>query len=249
MAATILEVSDLTKRYGEFTAVDRISFTVNAGEIVGLLGPNGAGKTTTIHMLLSLLSPTAGTIRVFGKELWEHREEILQAMNFAAPYAALPYNLTVFENLMFFATLYGVPRHRERAEQMLAEFQLEPFRRQRAGSLSSGEQMRLALAKAFLNTPRLLLLDEPTVSLDPAVARELRGEIQARTAREEGAILWTSHNMREIESMCDRIIFLRGGRIIADDSPGRLRAQFETKDLEELFISLAEEGPGEGTRP
>lgn len=249
MTRPILEVEQLTKHYGDFAAVDRISFAIHEGQIVGLLGPNGAGKTTTIQMLLSLLTPTEGRIQVFGRELWDHREEILEKVNFAAPYAALPYNLTVRENLMFFATLYGVRDYRRRVHQMLAEFRLQPFQRQRTGGLSSGEQTRLSLAKAFLNRPRLLLLDEPTSSLDPSIARELRGEIYNRITAIQGAVLWTSHNMREIETMCDRVVFLRKGRIIADDSPENLRTRFRKDDLEDIFISLADEQAAEVRSP
>lgn len=245
MPKPVLRVEGLTKRYGDFTAVDRISFSVYEGKIVGLLGPNGAGKTTTIQMLLSLLSPTEGRIEVFGKELWAHRETILENVSFAAPYASLPYNLTVYENLMVFATLYGVRGYRERVERMLTEFRLQEFRDQRSGGLSSGEQTRLSLAKAFLNRPRLLLLDEPTSSLDPSIARELRREIYERTQAMRGAVLWTSHNMREVEVMCDRVVFLRRGRIIADDTPENLRKRFRQDDLEDVFISLADEATTE----
>lgn len=239
--SSVVQVENLTKKYGKFTAVDNISFEIKEGEVVGFLGPNGAGKSTTIHMLLSLLAPTEGTIEIFGKSLKDHREEILQNINFAAPYAALPYNLTPYENLFVFALLYGVKNAREKVETLLKEFHLEKFRKARTGELSSGEQTRLELAKAFLNEPKLLLLDEPTSSLDPAIARELRKEVYNRTKKVGGAVLWTSHNMREIEVMCDRVIFLSHGTIVADDTQENLRNQFEKSDLEEIFIQLAEE--------
>lgn len=248
MATPILQLRNLTKQYGDFKAVKGISFAVHEGEIVGLLGPNGAGKTTTIQMLLSLLMPTSGTIEVFGRDLWAHREAALEQVNFAAPYASLPYNLTIYENLMVFATLYAVPDYRDRVNEMIAAFDLEDFRDQRSGGLSSGEQTRLSLAKAFLNNPRLLLLDEPTSSLDPAVARDLRAHIAERIRGHQGAVLWTSHNMREVETMCDRVVFLRHGEIIANDTPDALRRRFQQTDLEEIFIRLAEDGTEMGAR-
>lgn len=236
---TILRVQELTKRYGDFTAVDRVSFQVQEGEIVGLLGPNGAGKTTTIHMLLSLLEPTEGKIEVFDRELFSHREEILEKVNFVAPYAGLPHNLSVRENLTVFGLLYGIKNLREKIEALLKDFHLLEFRDSRTGILSSGEQTRLALAKAFLNSPKLLLLDEPTVSLDPAIARELRQAIYYRMKEIKGAVVWTSHNMREVETMCTRIIFLLHGKIVADDTPENLKKTFQKQDLEDIFVSLA----------
>ena len=242
--ARILKVENLTKRYNGLTAVDHISFEVGEGEIVGLVGPNGAGKTTTIQMLLSLVEPSEGRIEVFGRDLASHREAILEKMNFAAPYAALPYNLTVYENLMVFSFLYGVRHRKAKIESLLDEFRLTEFRHQRTGALSSGEQTRVGLAKAFLNDPKLLLLDEPAASLDPVIARALRSRVAQRIKAAQGAIVWTSHNMREIETMCDRIIFLSRGRVVADDTLENLRRRFNRQDLEEIFITLAEEAQG-----
>ena len=218
--------------------MSNISFNVKEGEIVGLLGPNGAGKTTTIHMILSLLAPSKGKVKIFGKDLQKHREEILARMNFVAPYAEPPYNLTVYENLVIFSLLYHVKDYKKKIEAMLDEFRLKDFRKKMTGELSSGEHTRLALAKAFLNDPKLLILDEPTASLDPDIARELRQKIWNRMREIGGAVLWTSHNMREVEEMCTRIIFLMHGKIIADDTPAGLRKQFGQDDLEEVFISI-----------
>ena len=237
--SVVLKVENLTKRYGKTTAVDHISFEVKEGEVVGLLGPNGAGKSTTIHMLLSLLTSTEGTIEIFGKNLKEHRQEILTQMNFAASYAQLPYNLTPLENLKVFALLYGVKNWRGKAEVLLEEFDLEKFKNSRTGGLSSGEQTRLGLAKAFLNDPKLLLLDEPTASLDPLVAKRLRKDLYDRMEKNGGSILWTSHNMREIEAMCDRVIFLSHGKIVASGTQENLQKQFGKPNLEEIFIQLA----------
>ena len=237
----VVKVQQVTKTYGKITAVNRISFEMREGEVVGLLGPNGAGKSTTIHMLLSLLEPTEGTIEIFGENLKAHREEILQHMNFATSYSMLPHNLTPYENLKVFALLYGVKNWKEKADSLLEEFNLGAFRNARTGGLSSGEQMRLVLAKAFLNDPKLLLLDEPTSSLDPAVARDLRRKIYYKMEELNGTILWTSHNMREIEAVCDRIIFLANGKIVADDTPENLKAAYQKDDLEEIFITIAEQ--------
>ncbi|MBM3941497.1 MAG: ABC transporter ATP-binding protein [SAR202 cluster bacterium] len=234
----ILKVTDLAKSYKHLTVVDRISFQVEEGEVVGLLGPNGAGKTTTIHMLLSLVKPSGGSIQIFGQELAKDREGILARMNFAAGYAALPYNLSVYENLNIFSLLYGIPDRRAKIEQLLQEFQLTRFRKQRTGALSSGEQTRVGLAKAFLNDPKLLLLDEPTASLDPSIARDLRALVRNKMRAVQGAILWTSHNMQEIERVCDRIIILKQGRIVAQGTLEQLRRQFEQDDLEEIFVAL-----------
>jgi ABC-2 type transport system ATP-binding protein len=236
----ILKVENLTKAYGELTVVDHISFQIQEGEVVGLIGPNGAGKTTTIHMLLSLLEPSQGTIEVFVQDLSKHRVRILEKINFAAPYAALPHNLSIRENLLVFALLYNVPNVRERVEALIQDFRLTKFRNTKTGALSSGEQTRLGLAKAFLNNPQLLLLDEPTASLDPLVAKEFRSHIQERMKAVQGAILWTSHNMREIETMCTRVIFLLHGKIVADDTPENLRRKFQKQDLEEIFLSVTQ---------
>jgi ABC-2 type transport system ATP-binding protein len=239
--ATILRVTNLTKQYNGFTAVNRISFEVKEGEIVSLLGPNGAGKTTTIQMLLSLVSPTSGDIEVFGKNLKGHREELLAMMNFSAPYSLLPYNLTPREALTVFSLLYGVRNYRERVKSLVDEFNLGELVNKKIGQLSSGEQMRLGVAKAFVNNPRLLLLDEPTASLDPPTARQLRARILNLIRESRGAVLWTSHNMREVETVSDRIIFLSRGRVVADDTPQNLKKRFGQEDLEEIFIIIANE--------
>jgi ABC-2 type transport system ATP-binding protein len=237
--ATILRVSDLTKQYGNLTAVDHVSFEVKEREIVSLLGPNGAGKTTIIQMLLTLVAPTSGDIEIFGKNLDDHREELLSMMNFTAPYSLLPYNLTPKESLTVFSLLYGVQDYKERAKFLIDEFGLGELADKKIGRLSSGEQMRIGIAKAFVNNPRLLLLDEPTASLDPFIARELRVKILRLVQAAGGAVLWTSHNMREIEEVSDRIIFLSRGQIVADDTPENLKNRFGQEDLEEIFISIS----------
>ncbi|HET8541513.1 MAG TPA: ABC transporter ATP-binding protein [Anaeromyxobacter sp.] len=239
--APILAVEDLRKSYGTVAAVDGVSFQVAPGEIVGLLGPNGAGKTTTINMILGVLAPSSGAIRIDGLDLARRRCEALQRANFAAVYAPLPGNLTVAQNLRVFGLLYGVRDLGARVEALLAEFDLLPFRNAKTGVLSSGEQTRVSLAKAMLNRPRLLLLDEPTASLDPAVARDLRARIRGIAACEAEGVLWTSHNMREVEEVCDRVLFLSHGRILLEGDPRKLPAEHGRATLEDLFIAVARE--------
>ncbi len=237
----ILAVAGLRKAYGPVVAVDGISFSVGPGEIVGLLGPNGAGKTTTINMALGVLAPDAGAIRVEGLDLATHRSEALERMNFAAVYSPLPGNLTVVQNLRVFGLIYGVRPLAERIEELLAQYDLERFRNSRSGVLSSGEQTRLSLAKAMLNRPRLLLLDEPTASLDPATAREMRARIRGFAAPGTGGVLWTSHNMYEVVEVCDRVLFLSRGKILLEGDPRTLPGAHGKASLEELFITVARE--------
>ena len=237
----VLLVEGLHKSYGAVAAVDGISFQVAPGEIVGLLGPNGAGKTTTINMILGVLSPTSGAIQIDGLDLARRRCEALQRTNFAAVYAPLPGNLTVSQNLRVFGLMYGHRNVRARVEALLADFDLVPFRNMKTGVLSSGEQTRVSLAKAMLNSPRLLLLDEPTASLDPSVARDLRARIRSIAAREGEGVLWTSHNMREVEEVCDRVLFLAHGRILLEGDPHTLPGEHGWGTLEDLFIAVARE--------
>jgi len=236
---TVLRATNLKKAYGEFFAVDGISFEVKAGETLGFVGPNGAGKTTTIHMLLGLLTPTEGQIEILGKNFESARENILESINFVAANVFLPHNLTVKQNLTIFSMLYGRKPQIEKIKKLLNTFHLEDFENQKAGKLSSGELSRLSLAKAFLNDPKILLLDEPTASLDPAVAAEVRQIIKKQQESFGTAIVWTSHNMREIETVCDRIIFIHHGKILAEGTPEELRKRFGKQDLEEIFIHLA----------
>ena len=235
----ILTVTDLTKRYGDTTAVDGISFRVAPREIVGLLGPNGAGKTTTINLILGVLAPSQGNITIHGIDLAKHRAHAMSHTNFSAVYAPLPGNLTVWQNLYMFGLIYGVAKLKTRIETLLTEYNLVRFRHTKCGLLSSGEQARAALAKAMLNQPALLLLDEPTASLDPATARELRRHIRDFTTRGDGGVLWTSHNMAEVENVCDRVLFLAHGKILLEGNPRTLPAEHGAENLEELFIQVA----------
>jgi len=238
---TVLEVENLTKVYNGKKAVDDISLSLKKGEIVGLLGPNGAGKTSTINMILGILEPTAGRIRIFGKDLTEHRSLIMQKVNFAAAYAQLPGNMSPLQNLFIMARLYGVPNPWERAEAALREFGLEKFIHQRTGYLSSGEQSRLNLAKALINEPQLLILDEPTASIDPSASEIMRSKIKEYVARSKAAVLWTSHDMYEITAVCERILFISHGKILLEGNPRELPERYGKKNLEELFIAVARE--------
>jgi len=238
---TALRVANLHKRYGSITALDDLSFTVQRGEIVGLLGPNGAGKTTTINMVLGVLRATAGSIEIDGIDIAKHRARALARTNFAAVYAALPGNLTVIENLRFFGLLYGIDGLRARVDELLEEFDLVHLRHTKCGLLSSGEQTRAALAKAMLNKPQLLLLDEPTASLDPSAAQIVRAKIKSLASQDDCGILWTSHNMLEVEAVCDRVLFLSHGKALLEGNPRSLPAEHGVTTLEELFIRVARE--------
>ncbi len=237
----ILKIEGLTKDYGSIKAVDHVSFSINSGKIVGLLGPNGAGKTTTINMILGILDPTQGSIEIFGKSLKDNRSKISKSINFAAVYAHMPANLTVWQNLYVFGLLYEVKNLKKRIEFLLHEFDLERFSETKAGLLSSGEASRLNIAKAIINNPRLLLLDEPTASLDPNISQLVRHKIKEYIEKTKAATLWTSHNMQEIEAVCDQVLFLSHGKILLSGNPKTLPSEYGKKDLEELFITVARE--------
>jgi ABC-2 type transport system ATP-binding protein len=237
----VLAVNGLTKEYGSLKAIDGISFSVPSGNIIGLLGPNGAGKTTTINMVLGILEPTRGSIEIFSKNLKEHRSAISKDINFVAVYAHMPANLTVRQNLHIFGLLYEVKNLKDRIQFLLHQFDLEGFADTKAGLLSSGESSRLNLAKALMNHPRLLLLDEPTASLDPSISQLIRQRIKKYAEETKAAILWTSHNMQEIEDVCDQVLFLSHGRILLSGNPKTLPSEHGKRNLEELFISVARE--------
>ena len=236
-----LRASGLHKVYGSVTALDGVSFSVNRGEIVGLLGPNGAGKTTTINMVLGVLAATTGSVEIDGIDISKQRARALAKTNFAAVYAALPGNLTVIENLRFFGLLYGVDSLRIRVEELLRQFDLAHLRHTKCGLLSSGEQTRAALAKALINRPQLLLLDEPTASLDPSAAQLIRAKIKKLATENRCGILWTSHNMNEVEEVCDRVLFLSRGKVLLEGDPQTLPQEHGSATLEDLFIRVARE--------
>jgi ABC-2 type transport system ATP-binding protein len=241
MASPVLSVIALRKRFGDKVAVGGVSFEVCPNEIVGLLGPNGAGKTTIINMILGVLEPTAGAIGIEGRDLATQRAQALACTNFTAVYAPLPGNLTVYQNLRFFALIYNVKHSAARIEELLGQFELKALRDVKCGLLSSGEQARAALAKAMLNRPRLLLLDEPTASLDPSKAREIRAQIRELARRDGVGVLWTSHNMIEVQEVCERVLFLSRGAILLEGDPRTLPREHGKSSLEELFVSVARE--------
>lgn len=231
----VLEVKNLTKKFGGFTAVNDISFSLKDGEILGVLGPNGAGKTTTIQMLLGIMEPTNGTIHYFGKEFIKNREEILKQINFSSTYINLPWWCTVSEILNLFCRLYGVKDRQGRIKKLVKEFELEILISKQYSMLSAGERTRVLLTKAFLNYPKLLLLDEPTASLDIDIAVRIR-EFLKKQQKEYGvSILLTSHNMSEVEEMCDRVIVIDKGKVIATDTPENLAKSISSTQVELLI--------------
>src|SRR6202451_2537783 len=241
MPSAVLSVRELRKQYGVTMAVDALSCQVNRNEIVGLLGPNGAGKTTTINMILGVLEPSGGSVKIDDIDIARQRARALKRTNFAAVYASLPGNLTVAENLRFFGLLYAIESLRARVDELLEEFDLTALRNTKCGLLSSGEQTRAALAKALINRPRLLLLDEPTASLDPSAAQIIRARIQHLASHGDCGILWTSHNMYEVEAVCDRVLFLSRGRILLEGDQKKLPALHGAASLDDLFVNVAHE--------
>ena len=237
----VLSVANLRKQYGTTIAVDGLSFHVARNQIVGLLGPNGAGKTTTINMILGVLQPSSGSIHIQGIDITRQRTKAMEHTNFAAVYAPLPGNLTVSQNLRIFGLIYGVKNLQPRIEEVLEHFELQRFRDVKCGVLSSGEQTRVALAKALLNRPQLLLLDEPTASLDPATAQEISLKIRNFAAHGTSGVLWTSHNMYEVQDVCDRVLFVSRGKILLEGDPKTLPRQHGKETLEDLFIAVARE--------
>ena len=241
MTSPVLEVLNLTKKFGDFTAVNGISFALQPGEILGVLGPNGAGKTTTMHMLLGLITPTSGTISMFGMDLETHREAILQRVNFSSTYMSMPQSLTVEENLWVVARLYGLPDIQRKIDDIVKKLEMGEFRHKVTRKLSSGQMTRLTLAKAFLTEPKILFLDEPTASLDHDIAHKIRALLKDEQRASGLSVLYTSHNMREMEEMSDRIIFLQKGNLVAEGTAAQIVSRFGQTDLEDVFLKLARE--------
>ncbi len=235
----IIEVRNLVKKFGVTTAVDGLSFRVDEGTITGLLGPNGAGKTTTIQMLLDLITPTGGDIFIFGRNMKRDREYILSNINFSSPYVSLPGNLKVWENLATFARLYGVKNVRGKIEELCDFFKIRDLLPKQTSTLSTGQLTRLNLTKALLNDPKLLLLDEPTSSLDPDIADRTRKMLKRIQLEKKVTILYTSHNMLEVEELCDRVIFINHGKLQDDGTPADLVKKYGHKDLNDVFLAIA----------
>lgn len=232
MQNTVLEVKNLTKKFGNFTAVDNISFSLKKGEILGFLGINGAGKTTTIQMLLGMLEPTSGEVFYYGRPLKGNKSEIMEEVNFSTTYTSLPDRLTVRENLTYISYLYSIKNRKERIEKIVKIFNIENLIDKRMMQLSAGQKTKVNLAKSFLNFPKILLLDEPTASLDVETAKEVRKLLLEERERFNLSMLFTSHNMNEVEEVCDRIIFINQGKIIANDTPRNLAKSIQISHLE-----------------
>ena len=234
-----IEADRLTKRYGDAVAVDAISFTIAVGSVTGLLGGNGAGKTTTIGMIMSLVAPTSGRVSVLGFDMAREAYRVLHRMNFESPYVDLPHRLTVRQTLSVFAGLYGVKHASERIARLASQLDLDDFIDRQSGKLSAGQKTRVALAKALINEPDILILDEPTASLDPDTADWIRGHLERYRANNNATILLASHNMGEVERLCDRVIMMKRGKIVDDDSPSKLLARYGRQNLEEVFLDVA----------
>ncbi len=237
----VIETENLVKKFGDFIAVDGLSLQIEEGKITALLGPNGAGKTTTIQMLLDIITPTSGSIKFFGKNFKDNKEEILSQINFSSPYVALPSNLTVMENLLTFARLYGVKQPKAKIEELADFFEIRNLLSRMTTSLSTGQLTRVNLTKAFVNNPKILLLDEATASLDPYIADKTLTVLKRMQEQNGTTILYTSHNMAEIERLCDRVIFINKGAVRDDGTPSELIHKFGHKDLNDVFISIATE--------
>jgi ABC-2 type transport system ATP-binding protein len=237
MAKPMVKVHQLTKRYGEYLALDHISFEIQEGEILGILGPNGAGKSTTIQTLLGLTEPDAGSVTYFGQDFFTNREACLKKMNFASAYSELQGRMSVYQNLHIYAELYQVPNYKQRIAELIELLEVDDFADMLFWKLSSGQQTRAILAKALLNRPKVLLMDEPTASLDPDIISKIIDLIKKLQQQENMTVLFTSHNMEEVARLCDRVIFLTRGKIVANDTPLEL-----TKKLGSAKLILAFEG-------
>ena len=239
VSRAVIEVSGLTKRFGETLAVDGIDFAVPAGAAAALLGGNGAGKTTTLSMLLGLLLPSAGSIRVLGEDMLRHRYRALPRMNFSSPYVDLPHRLTVRQNLTVYGKLYGLSGLGERIAALAEDLQIAEFLERQTGKLSAGQRTRVALAKALLNRPALLLLDEPTASLDPDTADWVRGYLETYRRDTGATLLLASHNMGEVERLCSEVMMMRKGRIVDSGSPRMLIERYGRDTHEQVFLDIA----------
>jgi ABC-2 type transport system ATP-binding protein len=238
MSEPAVKIDNLVKRYPTAVAVDGISFTVARGVTAALLGGNGAGKTTTLAILLGLLLPTSGKVRIFGEDIVRHRYRVLPRMNFSSPFVDLPHRLTVRQNLLIYARLYGLAQRRRRIAALAADLQIETFLDRPAGKLSAGQKTRVALAKALLNEPELLLLDEPTASLDPDTGDWVRRYLESWRESTGATILMASHNMAEVERLCSDVLMMKEGRIVDRGSPHALVDRYGRANLEEVFLHI-----------
>ena len=237
-----VEVRNLYKNYGETTALNNVSFSLNRGEILGILGPNGAGKSTSIHIILGLLTPSAGEVSVLGLSPIKNRHLLSKKINFSSAYSQLPSNLKVIENLKTYARIYQIKNPKEKINELLETFEITHLYHRLTGALSSGEKTRVNLAKSFINDPVLLVLDEPTASLDPDMSDKVRNILKKIQTERNLGILYTSHNMFEVEALCNRIIFIHKGNIITEGPPEKIRTLFESPSLEQAFIKIVRDG-------
>jgi len=238
-----IEIKNLSKQYNNILAVKNINFTINKGSIVGLLGPNGCGKTTTIGMMLGLIKPTSGTVFINGQNIENenNRTKILEKVNFISPYVELPKKLTVEENLKVYGKLYGVNNLQDKISDLMKQLNLFEFKKRKTGELSSGQKNRVSLAKALINEPEILFLDEPTASLDPDVGDYIRTYIESFASKKGTTILLASHNMNEVERLCNEVMMMKNGKIIDKDTCSSLINKHGRKNLEETFLKIVRE--------
>ena len=241
MNENIIEVKKLNKIYDKTIAVKDLSFVINKGKIIGLLGPNGCGKTTTIAMILGLVKPTSGEVLIKGKNIEKERINLLEKMNFISPYVELPKKLTVEENLKVYAGLYGVKNVNEKISELVNELRLNKFLKKKTGELSSGQKNRISLAKALINDPEILMLDEPTASLDPDTGDFVRSFIENYSSKTNVTILLASHNMNEVERLCDNVMMMKDGTIVDTGKSQELISRHGRKNLEEVFLKIVRE--------
>ena len=241
MIENIIEINELKKIYNKTIAVDNLNFKIKKGQIIGLLGPNGSGKSTTIGMMLGLIKPTSGSVIIKNKNIENNRTNLLEKMNFISPYVELPKKLTVEENLKVYARLYGVKNVKEKIDNLMEKLNLIDFKSRKTGELSSGQKNRVSLAKALINDPEILLLDEPTASLDPDVGDYIRSFIEEFTSNKSSTILLASHNMNEVERLCHEVMMMKNGKIIDRGTSSDLIIKHGRKNLEEVFLKIARE--------
>ena len=241
MIENIIEIKELKKVFNKTIAVDNLNFKIQKGKIIGLLGPNGCGKSTTIGMMLGLIKPTSGSVIINNKNIENNRTSLLEKMNFISPYVELPKKLTVEENLKVYARLYGVKNLKEKIDNLIEKLNLIEFKSRKTGELSSGQKNRVSLAKALINDPEILLLDEPTASLDPDVGDYIRSFIEDFAANKGSTILLASHNMNEVERLCHEVMMMKNGKIIDRGTSSDLINKHGRKNLEEVFLKIARE--------
>jgi len=241
METVAIELNNLSKKYKNTLAVKSMNFKINKGQVIGLLGPNGCGKSTTIGMILGLIKPSSGSVVINGKDIENNRTNLLQKMNFISPYIELPKKLTIEENLKVYGSMYGVKNLNSKVIELMEMLNLVEFKKRKTGELSSGQKNRVSLAKAFINDPDILLLDEPTASLDPDVADYVRGIIENFSSNKEKTILIASHNMAEVERLCDEVMMMKDGEIIDKGKSIDLISKHGRKNLEEFFLKIVRE--------